>query len=69
VIVRNNKPVEYDSTASIQLAGPFTNFSACGKSGVAPHTWSVCFSPSIRADTSKGLLVNGTANADVLVGP
>jgi hypothetical protein len=69
VIVRNNKPVQYNAAASIQLTGPVANFSACGTSGVAAHSWSVCFSPTVHAESSDGLFVNGTANADVLIGP
>jgi hypothetical protein len=48
VIVRNNKPVEYDAQASMSLMAAARTFtSVCPLSGVAPDSWSVCFGPTV----------------------
>jgi hypothetical protein len=53
VIVRNDKPVEYIATAEmtleemgIQNAPTFTY--ECPQSGVASHSWSVCFGNTVK---------------------
>lgn len=65
VIVRNNKPVEYDAQATMDLvdpnAGGQTFSYVCTLSGVAPDSWSVCFGTTVRninAVFAKGMAGN-----------
>ena len=70
VIVRNDKPVEYDATAFMQLVqdsppGPVFGYN-CPQSGVASHSWSVCFGNTVG--NFGGAFARGTAGNDVSLG-
>jgi hypothetical protein len=70
VIVRNDKPVEYDATAEMSLVEDIQNrrtFSFdCPQSGVAPHSWSVCFGNTVV--NPFGVFADGKAGNNVDLG-
>jgi hypothetical protein len=70
VIVRNDKPVEYDATAAMSLSVETPSGSTfgydCPQSGVAPHSWSVCFGNTIT--NPLGVAAEGEAGNNVDLG-
>jgi hypothetical protein len=70
VIVRNDKPVEYDAQATMDLVavddGGQSASYVCVLSGVAAHSWSVCFGNSVP--NNSRVFAHGTAGNSVDLG-
>jgi hypothetical protein len=66
VIVRNNRDVLYGAEAagdlSVWTTGAFIDRWICSRSGVAPHTWSVCFGSWINNDANQKVVARGGVN-------
>lgn len=65
IIVRNDKPVQYNASASIDLfdnvTGEFIATYNCPLSGVALHSWSVCFGTT-RPEAHSELAIGDVNN-------
>jgi hypothetical protein len=71
VIVRNDKPIEYNATAEMTLKetgiqNPRTFTYDCPQSGVASRSWSVCFGNTVRNPAE--VFASGRAGNDVSLG-